>query len=128
MARPLNKAEAHGKRMTYLSKSLAIGLTTPIIAVVHLDSTMRNEGGEATSLKSGGRLFSLFPHRGLKVFIESCRMMELSLSLGKRMLIAYMLYRRIYGSRTSLWGEEAIVIGDLAKHWLTCGWRATSMR
>ena len=58
--------------MTHLSKALAIGLTTPIVAVVHLDSTMRNEGGEAASLESDGRLFSLCPHRGLKVFIESC--------------------------------------------------------
>ena len=77
-----------------------IGLTTPIVAIVHLDSTMRNEGGEAASLESDGRLFSLCPHRGLKVFIESCRMMELSLSLGKRHV------NGIYAIPEDIWLED----------------------
>ena len=56
--------------MTHSSKTLAIGLTTSIIAVVHLDPTMRNKGGEAISFINSRRLFFLFLYRGLKVFIE----------------------------------------------------------
>ena len=125
MARPLNKAEAHGKYMTHLSKSLAIGLTIPIITrVVYLDSTIRNKGNEATSLISGGRLFSLFPYRGLKVFIKPSRITKSYISLWKRLLLAYVLQ----GPRTSPQGEEVIVIEGLAKSLLACAYRILSVR
>ena len=57
------KAEAHGKRMTCSAKCLTIGPTMVRVAIIHLSSIMRNEGGKAASFVSGGRLFPCFPTR-----------------------------------------------------------------
>ena len=97
---------------------MAIGPTMLHVAMFHPASTMRNEGGKAASLVSGGRLFSLSPHRGLKGFIEPSRMTKSCMPLGKRMLLACVLELRRKGPRTSPWGEEAIVMEGLAK---SCG-------